>query len=99
MDVIGMYTGPPLIVHDNDDCRGRNCCIHWPSPHPLADRPLNWRGPWIGMERICEHGIGHPDPDDLAYRKSIGAPLHTVHGCDGCCCPIDFDRTGEEKHL
>ena len=25
------------------------------------------------MERICVHGVGHPEGDDL------------MHGCDGCC--------------
>jgi hypothetical protein len=32
------------------------------------------------MERICEHGIGHPDPDQI-MRDEAG----WVHGCDGCC--------------
>lgn len=29
------------------------------------------------MERMCPHGIGHPDPDEIT--------LDVVHGCDGCC--------------
>ena len=29
-------------------------------------------------ERVCPHGIGHPDPD----RPHHGGG---VHGCDGCC--------------
>ena len=29
-------------------------------------------------ERLCPHGIGHPDPDDTRAAKRI-------HGCDGCC--------------
>jgi hypothetical protein len=33
------------------------------------------------MERICPHGIGHPDPDDPAFKN----PIEGVHGCDGCC--------------
>ena len=33
------------------------------------------------VERVCPHGIGHPDPDWLK-----GRPSHWgVHGCDGCC--------------
>lgn len=34
------------------------------------------------MERICKHGIGHPDPDDLKVQSSWA---EGVHGCDGCC--------------
>jgi hypothetical protein len=40
------------------------------------------------FERICPHGIGHPDPDDMAYWKSIGEESMGVHGCDGCCAGI-----------
>ena len=29
------------------------------------------------MERICVHGVGHPDPD--------GADADPLHACDGCC--------------
>ncbi len=39
-------------------------------------------------ERICGHGIGHPDPDSLSWldRDRPGHVL-AVHGCDGCCLP------------
>lgn len=76
----------PLRVHSRYMCKGMWCAIHNPSDHPLKSRPLNWRG--HVMERICEHGVGHPDPDDLAWRESQGIPSYPVHGCDGCC-----DRT------
>ncbi len=89
-DLIGMYRGTPLIVHRPDVCAGHFCCIHNPSDHPLDKAPLNWRG--HVMERICRHGIGHPDPDDLAWRERVGRDSAPVHGCDGCCCgrgPVD----------
>lgn len=87
MDIVGMHTGPPLVVHDDSRCRGRNCCIHNPSPHPLGRHPMYWRGIWVGMDRICDHGLAHPDPDDRRYRYSVGLPLHVEHECDGCCYP------------
>lgn len=71
-------------VHSETSCAGQNCCIHNPSDHPLADRPLLWRDDRRIMERVCEHGIGHPDPDDAAFRALMG-DRDTVHGCDGCC--------------
>lgn len=43
------------------------------------------------MERICPHGIGHPDPDDIAFKRNrprFGedmAKADSIHGCDGCC--------------
>jgi hypothetical protein len=36
------------------------------------------------MERICPHGVGHPDPDEYAIASGGDAG---VHGCDGCCAP------------
>lgn len=76
-------------VHSATQCMGRACCLHNPSDHALRDAPLQWRGDIGIMERVCEHGIGHPDPDDLAYRNSVRKPGYSadsgVHGCDGCC--------------
>ena len=37
------------------------------------------------MERVCKHGVGHPDPDDAAYNDRTGNGFLNVHGCDGCC--------------
>lgn len=76
--------GVLVNVHPERLCEGRPCCIHHPSDHALKDAPLNWRGDRRIMERICEHGVGHPDPDDGAYRASQGDEDMT-HACDGCC--------------
>lgn len=73
-------------VHDPADCEGRGCGIHdHPSDHPLKDSRLNWREDRGILERICEHGIGHPDRDSADYLSSIGKGYENVHGCDGCC--------------
>lgn len=77
-----------LQTHNKSQCDGTFCSIHNPSNHPLRDAPLNWRGDRKMMERICEHGVGHPDPDDVAHHHQV-APQddnwYSVHGCDGCC--------------
>lgn len=75
-------------VHPRTDCEGHACCLHAPSNHVMRDFPLQYRGDTGLMERICTHGIGHPDPDDLAYRESRlpgSSWAWGVHGCDGCC--------------
>jgi hypothetical protein len=43
--------------------------------------PQLWRGDKNMMERICSHGIGHPDPDEINLDKNGRG----IHGCDGCC--------------
>lgn len=72
-------------VHPASACAGRPCCLHNPSDHALRDAPLRWRNDRGICERVCEHGVAHDDPDDLAYRRSIGRQASGVHGCDGCC--------------
>ena len=75
-----------LRVHDPADCEGRGCGIHnHPSDHPLKDASMYWRTDRGILERICEHGVGHPDHDSELYLKSIGKDYENIHGCDGCC--------------
>jgi hypothetical protein len=84
----GFQRGVILMqTHGRDKCDGRACCIHDPSDHHMRTWPLNWRSDTGVMERICPHGVGHPDPDHMAYVRSLGAGLEWqgVHGCDGCC--------------
>lgn len=83
-------SGQELTVHDKARCSGA-CCIHGPSDHHMKDWPTNWRQDRKLIERVCPHGIGHPDPDDVAFRaknpnypQTVGG---TQHGCDGCCIP------------
>lgn len=79
----GAQVGPQLLsVHHPDRCRGSHCCIHNPSEHHMKTWKQNWRSDKKMMERICSHGIGHPDPDDLRVKSSY---YLEVHGCDGCC--------------
>lgn len=86
----GAQIGKGLVrTHGASDCAGpvgENgkpiCCIHNPSNHHMVTWGQNWRGDKGMMERLCLHGIGHPDPDDLAVRTTEWAG---VHGCDGCC--------------
>lgn len=73
-------------VHSPAACAGRGCGIHnHPSEHPLKDARLSWREDRGILERICKHGVGHPDADSAKYLDSIGLGAENVHGCDGCC--------------
>lgn len=71
-----------LRVHARGRCKGERCCIHNPSDHAAKSWPQNWRADKGIMERLCRHGVGHPDPDDLIVKAR---PWAAVHGCDGCC--------------
>lgn len=69
--------GITLMTHAADRCQGPRCPIHHPSDHHMRQWPANWRHDRRIIERVCEHGIGHPDPDDPTQDRT--------HGCDGCC--------------
>ena len=74
-----------INIHPEAACAGRYCVIHNPSDHALRDATMIWRSDKGVMERLCEHGIGHDDPDDYAYRRTIDPNATSIHGCDGCC--------------
>lgn len=71
------YNQVIVNVHYSNQCRNDFCTIHKPSRHSMIMFPQKWRQDRGFMERICSHGIGHPDPDDLLLNRS--------HACDGCC--------------
>ncbi|NJK88568.1 MAG: hypothetical protein HC923_03650 [Myxococcales bacterium] len=72
-----------VITHHNAaDCIDERCTVHNRSNHSMRHFPQHYREDNGLMERICPHGIGHPDPDDW---KVIEKPEWRVHGCDGCC--------------
>lgn len=78
-----------LKTHSATLCEGQPCVVHNPSKHHMANWPMNWREDRYMMERLCEHGVGHPDPDHIWFiRNKYGvdmASTESVHGCDGCC--------------
>lgn len=42
------------------------------------------------LERRCEHGVGHPDPDCVAWLKSVRPSEYWgVHGCCAHSCCFD----------
>ena len=94
-DVIALHTGQILTTHGSSQCAGEVCCIHNPSDHHMVTWPQHWRGDRRIMERLCQHGIGHPDPDDFnirTYRDS------GIHGCDGCCRPRSTNAVEDDAH-
>lgn len=91
-DPQGFFLGViPLRVHEKTSCAGEACCLHDPSEHPLRDAPMLYRGDRGFIERTCDHAVGHPDPDSLAYLARVLSAeeydrrAYGVHGCDGCC--------------
>lgn len=76
--------GQVLIgVHEPDERCAKRCPIHNPSNHHMRDWPQDWRPDLRIIERICSHGIGHPDPDDIRAKE-----FNKSHGCDGCCSSV-----------
>lgn len=80
-------------VHQTDRCAGRPCVIHNPTDHKMREWPFQVRMCWgvILFERICEHGTGHPDPDQRPFWDEIGRTDLDQHGCCGCCAEVTSD--------
>lgn len=76
-----------VAVHHASVCRGRSCPIHNLTDHSMRSFPQHFREDAGKMERICPHGVGHPDPDDMPYQIMQHGDAAGVHGCDGCCAP------------
>ncbi len=72
--------------HPKSICEGdvHGCPFHKPSLHAMIEEPMLLRETGL-IERICPHGIGHPDPDSIGWMDRHGRPGYGVHGCDGCC--------------
>lgn len=83
--------GIVLKTHARGECVGEYCPIHKPSDLAKGIGVLYWREDRGLMERICKHGVGHPDPDGLdaikIMRDDTAAMVESLHGCceDWCC--------------
>lgn len=51
------------------------------------------------LERVCAHGLWHPDVDNLDYifftYGEMAATGVSVHACDGCCGMPPSDDGGD----
>lgn len=85
-----------INLHSDKDCLGY-CPFHRPSDHHMKGWKIFVRFDRGGLvERLCTHGVGHPDPDSLLYLEGIGRKDDGVHGCCGCCSK---ERDSFIKHL
>ena len=84
-----------LVIHNASMCKGHPCPFHKPSHHHMVNWPINVRLDRGALcERICPHGVGHPDPDSLAFIESrLPASRRGYEGIHGCCgygcCAVD----------
>jgi hypothetical protein len=96
MIITGDRKKDKINYHYEKVCKGEPCIFHNPSKHKMRDWPMNLRTDAFAaplIERICKHGVGHPDPDSVYYmnkREGFEGDKaikygYGVHGCDGCC--------------
>lgn len=86
-------TNQKICVHERNSECDISCVIHNPTNHSMKDFPTHWRSDRQLIERICPHGVGHPDPDHMAFLernpqfipKGSSYWAEGIHGCDGCC--------------
>lgn len=102
------YIGGSGRTHTKEQCKAtrkqgapKGCVLHRPTLHRLTGSPQIMRSSTL-IEDQCPHGVGHPNPDSAAFLNwRDGTDSWFVHGCDGCCGPIEkptedyLDRDGE----
>ena len=83
MDKVQLENSEEYIYgHPSYACARKYCTLHNRSDHSMRSFPQHWRSDRAIMERICSHGVGHPDPDE---KKLTISKYEGLHGCDGCC--------------
>lgn len=103
-DHITLTSGQGVRVHSSSNCVNKDyCAVHSPSDHALVTCPLFWRQDRGIFERICGHGVGHPDPDSIRYEKSIGGIKHAstmaTHGDSCSCCEGAYKFLRESENV
>lgn len=62
----------PNPMHAPELCEGTFCPFHNPSDHHMKDWPITVRYDKYGLtERLCVHGVGHPDVDSVAWLSHL----------------------------
>lgn len=81
------FHGRVYKTHSRSRCAlDKVCVIHNPTVHGMSWWPALMReDKGYLVERICPHGVGHPDPDSLAFFVAADMAWMGTHGCDGCC--------------
>ena len=80
-----------MPIHKPQACKGEFCPLHNPSNHHMKDWPVVIRSSAL-VERTCPHGVGHPDPDSLAYFDRTWAMMHKSQ------FPIEIEGETESEH-
>lgn len=78
-----------MITHSPSQCVAQVCVVHNKTDHSMRSFPQHWRSDRGIFERICSHGAGHPDEDQIPFWKATRGEdwkYEMVHGCCGCCC-------------
>jgi hypothetical protein len=88
------HSDEELKTHSRSECLREHCTIHNRSDHSMRKYPQHWRGDRGIMERICPHGVGHPDPDSPWDKESAD----WIHGCCGHgCCTARMNPSGKKS--
>lgn len=79
-------------AHSNKECYSEyRCTLHNRSNHHMREFPQFWNGRKQIVERICEHGYGHTDPDEISGFE--------IHNCDGCCIKLNLDPINSKSKI
>lgn len=97
-EMVAIHNGILSKVHRAEHCLGPHCWVHNPSTHHMCTWPVEWSANERTAQRICQHGLSHPDPDDVAFHQDHGRDV-TMHDCDGCCIGVGVPYARQMEDL
>lgn len=79
-----------ISIHNPTQCAGRPCVFHNPSDHALSKAKVSYNESLHRVERVCSHGIHHPDVDEVVkvydgFGETEALKFAKHNDCDGCC--------------
>lgn len=80
-----LVAGSQEPQHQFDACGDGYCPFHEPSLHSMRNYPMSIVGKLT--LRHCPHGEAHPDPDSVAFLRTVNPRMdHGLHKCACKCC-------------
>lgn len=81
-----------FFLHPIDLCAPHTnepCFIHRPTRHHMREWPIEFDRQLGRFTRVCEHGVCHPDPDQIDFWVRTRQDHKIGHTCcpRACCVP------------
>lgn len=86
-EILELWDGRTIKVHEEGKCTGDVCPIHDPSDHPYRSWGHGWNGKH--MLRVGQYGVRRIDPDDYEFNRTGRAIIRNSAFCKVCGIEVE----------